>query len=1149
MLKRIAVVVILSVLLVGVLFFAVEIPLMQAKFGDMRIRAEGSGESTTAPISSEITLYPPFIGQNCTFSVYWSGSNLDWCGFTWNGTGSWSNNETVFNDAGVNAKWANISKTLPITNGTVISWRMYCNDSNGIGDTGIINTTITYPDYSDLVNLKCNATTWNSSYTYEWSLAKSGATFKASTGQWVEQTMMTTLWGRFVNITAIDTDHSVNYAWGFEVQVYDYNSSTYKTPTAIYSSCGYSSDYYPSKFIDGSTSTYWYHASAHYHEIVLDMGSSIQISKIQIYAGVVDGTNWTCNIYVGNYWQTVGNSPWVNASDDNSYVFTNINNAMIGNFTFENIWYRNFIRTAYVQTRYYKLLSGTSFTLQYFNGSQWLTTSVINSSTGWITQNVSLQVVDAYVNNITIKIYANISGSDILKIDYLTLYVRSWTLINRIRFYLDSPDLVNWTTWDGLYFGLLFNKTSISDIEDYIDSLAEQQDWENVMHCSIPALKYGIIREDTIKYALGNITQVGGVGGSLPDTDDSANGFHIYDRDVLYGCGYFSEYFDYLTDKWNATEMYNDFKTAIETYCTSPTVYWIGEYSVSEGYERFYDEYAETIQAYLTFYELGVNEALDDAVNVWSWLNNRLWNVTDQYYWYRPDWSGYECSAGSFLKIIALLRWFDPSIENSSRLGIDYYSRFFKDGWNSPQWKIYTDEFSTYQVLHHNPSNTQRRLHETMCTWFSIYGAYSALNTTSQQNLKEMLNEAWYLLYHPYGLSYDSNTEMFRQSSDAAPSQAGTINALTLHLLLGIIPINTTVAFPLEEYYYYYDKDVDAELFGINPSAYTLNVSVYRDGALRFIYGGSPVDYNFPNAGMYQVTFNSSWTGIQDVTRLGDLPSGRKYLVSVSQIGVDGTPLINSEVVFRAYWQSWSGMDMALFYWNYTGTMLLNGSTALSGSSAWSNFSRTLPSTACVIAWYIVANDTDGNWENTTVQYLTIYTTLIHDVAVVNVATAKNIVAAGCVLSINVKVSNQGTYTETFNVSVYANTTSINTAKITMTSGTSTTIPFTWNTADFAKGNYTIKAIAATVPDEIETLNNNLTDGWVIVAMAGDLTGSPNGYPDGTCNMKDIRYVAKRFGIDPTNPQWDPNADVIEDNIIDLKDTRAIAKYFGKEDP
>jgi len=63
-------------------------------------------------------------------------------------------------------------------------------------------------------------------------------------------------------------------------------------------------------------------------------------------------------------------------------------------------------------------------------------------------------------------------------------------------------------------------------------------------------------------------------------------------------------------------------------------------------------------------------------------------------------------------------------------------------------------------------------------------------------------------------------------------------------------------------------------------------------------------------------------------------------------------------------------------------------------------------------------------------------------------------------MHINVTVENQGDLTETFNMTLYANTTAINQTEITLTSGTSTTITLTWNTTAFAKGNYTISAYA-----------------------------------------------------------------------------------------
>ena len=55
--------------------------------------------------------------------------------------------------------------------------------------------------------------------------------------------------------------------------------------------------------------------------------------------------------------------------------------------------------------------------------------------------------------------------------------------------------------------------------------------------------------------------------------------------------------------------------------------------------------------------------------------------------------------------------------------------------------------------------------------------------------------------------------------------------------------------------------------------------------------------------------------------------------------------------------------------------------------------------------------------------------------------------------------------------------------------GEETTLTFTWNTTGFAKGNYTISAVADTVPGETDTADNGKEDGWVIVTWVGDFDG------------------------------------------------------------
>jgi hypothetical protein len=227
----------------------------------------------------------------------------------------------------------------------------------------------------------------------------------------------------------------------------------------------------------------------------------------------------------------------------------------------------------------------------------------------------------------------------------------------------------------------------------------------------------------------------------------------------------------------------------------------------------------------------------------------------------------------------------------------------------------------------------------------------------------------------------------------------------------------------------------------------------------------------------------------------------------------------------------------------YSYQWCLNGSAVPSANFSWA----FTPTSA---GWYtIYANVTDSvgvqatsNNANVTVNIGT------HDVAVTNVASSKTVVGQGFNANITVTVADQGNYTETFNVTAYANTTSVASQNVTLASGTSTTLTFTWNTTGFAYGNYTLSAYAWPVPGETNTANNNCTGGWVIVSIPCDITG-PKGWPDGTVNMRDIALVARAFGSMPGSSNWNPNADFNNDGRIDMKDIALIARHFGSTDP
>jgi len=124
---------------------------------------------------------------------------------------------------------------------------------------------------------------------------------------------------------------------------------------------------------------------------------------------------------------------------------------------------------------------------------------------------------------------------------------------------------------------------------------------------------------------------------------------------------------------------------------------------------------------------------------------------------------------------------------------------------------------------------------------------------------------------------------------------------------------------------------------------------------------------------------------------------------------------------------------------------------------------------------------------------------------------------------VNVTVENKGDLIETFIVTAYAaNVTGsyvIGEQQTTLNPAETMTLTFTWTTTGYAYGNYTVWAYAWPVPGETDTTDNNLTDGWVVVSMLGDLTGgTPNPWdfvPDGKVSGVDVSVVSRCFGSWP----------------------------------
>jgi hypothetical protein len=179
----------------------------------------------------------------------------------------------------------------------------------------------------------------------------------------------------------------------------------------------------------------------------------------------------------------------------------------------------------------------------------------------------------------------------------------------------------------------------------------------------------------------------------------------------------------------------------------------------------------------------------------------------------------------------------------------------------------------------------------------------------------------------------------------------------------------------------------------------------------------------------------------------------------------------------------------------------------------------------------------------------------VHDVAITEVTPLKTVVGQGCMTNTKIVITNQGDYTETVNFTIYINATFVTSQNVTVANGGTATIVTSWNTAGFAKGNYTLWAYARPVDGETDTGDNNCTDGIVKLTFQGDVTG------DFKVNLDDITSVLDAFGSTRSADglyrhgtpclfcPHNPNNDVDWDGKVALNDITATLDNFGKTYP
>ncbi len=188
----------------------------------------------------------------------------------------------------------------------------------------------------------------------------------------------------------------------------------------------------------------------------------------------------------------------------------------------------------------------------------------------------------------------------------------------------------------------------------------------------------------------------------------------------------------------------------------------------------------------------------------------------------------------------------------------------------------------------------------------------------------------------------------------------------------------------------------------------------------------------------------------------------------------------------------------------------------------------------------VVEGETNTADNFKTADYMVTILSLGHDVAITQCIPSKTIIGLDYPLFVDVTAKNYGSFAETFNVTFYVNSTFIATRELDLSSGSSETLTFTWNTTGCAKGTYILKAYAPPVPSETYTIDNTGIYNSVQLTIPGDIDGN------NLVDMRDIGLAARAFGATPSDPRWTPNPDINSDNRIDMRDIAIAARNFGQ---
>jgi len=475
----------------------------------------------------------------------------------------------------------------------------------------------------------------------------------------------------------------------------------------------------------------------------------------------------------------------------------------------------------------------------------------------------------------------------VMKSDFQTIYASS-PLAEQINASLN--EITEWK--DMVNIGIIMHKSSLNDFDSWIINKVNRSDWNGVFAVKRYAEEAGYsspIIDNAVKLALSKIPMFKNY--SLPITDPRDKGwFWVWDRYILYAYKY-AEELNWEIKRWNKTSGFLALKHMRDLYGKAFYRFNPDTLEAESLFGTRWHEAGALMGCFLIFYELGVKEALNYAMQEWKWLNDNLWS--NNHFNYAPQLSNWELSGINVFPHVAKLHLIKPDLPNWDRVIIDLQLRFVNNLWDSPQW----DNINKV-VVHHKPNNLERRLDGTLTAWIMLHTFYGLFTQGNKTNMKKMLEgnevtQAWIVL-----ISSDlkqATTNMFRFSSNSPYSQYATAMATLCLFLMGISPEDGRgLAIPLiSDRHNSYDA-LNYRHFEFDYVNHKIKIPVWGGTTLKFMYGTKPINKYFETTGIYVIYFTPDWNSILQTVKVSNLYPNEYYIYGNEQSLINSYTILNT---------------------------------------------------------------------------------------------------------------------------------------------------------------------------------------------------------------------------------------------------------------